>query len=314
MKFTLALAQTDATLGVVEANLEEHLRLIREARGQGADLIVFPELSLTGYLVQDLAPEVALEPHNADPAFMALLEASHALDVMVGFVEADPRYRFYNSVAYLSQGQVVHIHRKVYLPTYGMFDEGRFFAWGDHIEAFDTRFGRMGALICEDFWHVSPPYLLWLDGADVLLLPAASPGRGIVPASERLDTARWVESVVQAYAGLFTVFTALVNRVGYEDGIHFWGGSALYGPDGVALAQAPYHEAALTLHIVDLRALHRARARLPLLRDERTALFQRELARILRRRDLPHAPHLVPPPPERASRSQRHASRSGSVH
>ena len=292
MKFTIALAQTDATLGVVEANLETHLHLIREARQQGADLVVFPELSLTGYIVQDLVPQVALEPHNADPAFTALLEASRSVDVVVGFVEADTRYRFYNSSAYLSQGRVVHIHRKVYLPTYGMFDEGRFFAWGDHVEAFDTRFGRFGMLICEDFWHVSPPYLLWLDGADLLLLPTASPGRGIVPARERLDTARWVENVVQAYAGLFTVFTALVNRVGYEDGIHFWGGSALFGPDGTPLVQAPYHEPALTLHTVDLRALHRARARRPLLRDERTALFQRELARILSRRDLPHAPHL----------------------
>ncbi len=292
MKFTLALAQTDAVLGAVAANLETHLRLAREARAQGADLLVFPELSLTGYIVQDLVPEVALEPHNADPTFTALLEASRDLDLVVGFVEADTRYRFYNSAAYLSQGRIVHIHRKVYLPTYGMFDEGRFFAWGDHVEAFDTRFGRLGMLICEDFWHVSPPYLLWLDGADLLLLPTASPGRGIVPASERLDTARWVESVVQAYAGLFTVFTALVNRVGYEDGIHFWGGSALFGPDGVVMAQAPYHEPALVLHEVDLRALHRARARLPLLRDERTALFQRELARILSRRDLPRAPHL----------------------
>ncbi len=292
MKFTLALAQIDTVLGDVDANLEAHRRWIREARGQGADLVVFPELSLTGYIVQDLVPQVARNPFDADPVFRALLEASRDLDLVVGFVEADARYRFFNSAAYLSQGRVVHVHRKVYLPTYGMFDEGRFFAWGDHVEAFDTRFGRMGLLICEDFWHVSPPYLLWLDGADVLLMPTASPGRGIVPAAERLDTARWVEMVVQAYAGLFTVFTALANRVGYEDGIHFWGGSALFGPDGVALAQGPYHDEALVVHEVDLRALHRARARLPLLRDERTALFQRELARILSRRDLPAAPHL----------------------
>ncbi len=292
MKFTLALAQIDTVLGDVEANLEAHRRWIREARGQGADLVVFPELSLTGYIVQDLVPQVARNPFDADPVFQVLLEASRDIDLVVGFVEADARYRFFNSAAYLAQGRVVHVHRKVYLPTYGMFDEGRFFAWGDHVEAFDTRFGRLGLLICEDFWHVSPPYLLWLDGADVLLMPTASPGRGIVPAAERLDTARWVEMVVQAYAGLFTVFTALANRVGYEDGIHFWGGSALFGPDGMALAQGPYHDEALVVHEVDLRALHRARARLPLLRDERTALFQRELARILSRRDLPAAPHL----------------------
>ncbi|NPA06327.1 MAG: acyltransferase [Chloroflexi bacterium] len=287
---TLALVQFQPRLGDLHANLERHLDWIRRARSQGADVVVFPELSLTGYILQDLVPVVARRPRREDPIFGPLLEASRTVDVVVGFVEEDQRSRFFNSAAYLSQGQVVHVHRKVYLPTYGMFDEGRFFAWGDHVAAFDTRFGRFGLLICEDFWHVSPPYLLWLDGADVMIFPMASPGRGIVPAAPKLSTARWVEAVVQAYAGLFTVFTAFVNRTGFEDGIHFWGGSAIYGPDGSLLAQAPYSQEALLLQELDLRALHRARARLPLLRDERTALFQRELARILERRELPKAP------------------------
>ncbi len=290
MPFALALVQFQTRLGDVQVNLERHLEWIRRAREQGADLVVFPELSLTGYMVQDLVPVVARKPRPDDPAFGPLLEASKRVDLVVGFVEEDRRSRFFNSVAYLSQGEVVHIHRKVYLPTYGMFDEGRFFAWGDRIAAFDTRFGRFGLLICEDFWHISPPYLLWLDGADVMLFPMASPGRGIVPAGAKLGVARWVEAVVQAYAGLFTVFTAFANRVGFEDGIHFWGGSAVYGPDGEQLAQAPYHQAAMVVQEIDLRALHRVRARLPLLRDERTALFQRELARILEQRGLPKAP------------------------
>ncbi len=290
MSFALALVQFQTRLGDVNANLERHLEWIRQAREAGADLVVFPELSLTGYMVQDLVPQVARRPQPDDPTFRSLLEASRQVDLLVGFVEEDRRSRFYNSVAYLSRGEVVHVHRKVYLPTYGMFDEGRFFAWGDQVAAFDTRFGRFGTLICEDFWHVSPPYLLWLDGADVMLFPMASPGRGIVPASPQLGTARWVEMVAQAYAGLFTVFVAVINRVGFEDGIHFWGGSALYGPDGALLVQGPYHEEGLVVQEVDLRALHRARARLPLLRDERTSLFQRELSRILEQRGLPTAP------------------------
>ena len=101
------------------------------------------------------------------------------LDIVVGFVDEDTRHRFYIASAYLSAGRVLHVHHKVYLPTYALFDEGRFFAHGDSIRAFDTRFGRMGMLICEDFWHASPPYLLWLDGADVLLFSSASPGRGL---------------------------------------------------------------------------------------------------------------------------------------
>ncbi len=179
MKLNLALAQICTKLGRVEDNLEKHLATIKEAKANGADLLVFPELSLTGYVLQDLVPVVAHRPTADDPVFRPLLEASQTIDLVVGFVEEDQRNRFFIASAYLSRGEVVHVHHKVYLPTYGLFDEGRFFAWGDSVRAFDTRFGRVGMLICEDFWHASPPYLLWLDGADLFLFISASPGRGL---------------------------------------------------------------------------------------------------------------------------------------
>ncbi|NOY99206.1 MAG: carbon-nitrogen hydrolase [Chloroflexi bacterium] len=276
----LALAQINTKLGDVEANLEKHLSLIKDARAQDADLILFPELSLTGYTLQDLTPSVSHRPVDDDPIFRPLLEASREIDMVVGFVDEDTRHRFYIANAYLSQGEVVHVHHKVYLPTYGLFDEGRFFAWGDSIRAFDTRFGRVGMLICEDFWHASPPYLLWLDGADILLLTSASPGRGLNN-DERLESARWVEHVNRAYANVFTCFVAHSNRVGYEDGLNFWGGATVFDPNGALLARGPYHEEALTIATLDLNQLHRTRVRLPLLRDERTRLVQSELNRIL---------------------------------
>ncbi len=280
MKMNLALAQIATRLGDVEANLEKHLDFIRQAKAQQADLLVFPELSLTGYVLQDLVPTVSHRPTVEDAVFKPLLEASHDLDLVVGFVDEDARHRFYIAAAYLSAGQVLHVHHKVYLPTYGLFDEGRFFAWGDSVRAFDTRFGRMGILICEDFWHASPPYLLWLDGADVLLFTSASPGRGLNE-SEKLDSARWVENVNRSYANLFTSFVAHSNRVGYEDGLNFWGGATVFDPNGERIAQGPYFEEALTVAALDLNQLHRTRARLPLLRDERTSLVQKELSRIL---------------------------------
>ena len=280
MKLTLGLAQHTTVLGSVNRNLEKHLALIREARASGVDLLVFPELSLTGYVLQDLVPAVAQRSGPDSPVFRPLLEASREIDLVVGFVEEDTRNRFYIAGAYLSGGQVVHIHRKVYLPTYGLFDEGRFFAWGDAIQAFDTRFGRVGMLICEDFWHASPPYLLWLDGADLFLFSSASPGRGL-NAGQQLESARWVDHINRAYASLFTAFVAHANRVGFEDGLNFWGGSAAFDPNGDEIAHGPYHEEALTLAEIDLNQLHRTRARLPLLRDERTALVSRELNRIL---------------------------------
>ena len=279
MKLTIALAQINTRLGDVEANLEKHLSLVDTARADGADLLVFPELSLTGYVLQDLASAVAHKASADDPIFRELLEASQDLDLVVGFVDQDDRYRFYIASAYLSRGEVVHVHHKVFLPTYGLFDEGRFFAWGDSVQAFDCRFGRVGMLICEDFWHASPPYLLWLDGADLLLFTSASPGRGLRK-EPQLESARWVEHINRAYASLFTAFIAHANRVGFEDGLNFWGGSTVFDPNGELLAKGPYHQEALTLAEIDLNQLHRTRARLPLLRDERSSLVQRELARI----------------------------------
>ena len=276
----LALAQIKPHLGDTKANLQKHLDYVQQALAQNADLLVFPELSLTGYVLQDLASAVAITPTEGDPLFKHLLQASQYIDLVVGFVEEDRRHRFFIAGAYLSRGQVVHIHHKVYLPTYGLFDEGRFFAWGDAIRAFDTHFGRLGLLICEDFWHASPPYLLWLDGADILLFTSASPGRGLTE-EPQLESARWVEHINRAYASLFTTFVAHSNRVGYEDGLSFWGGSTIYDPNGELLAKGPYQEEALVVSEIDLNQLHRTRARLPILRDERTNLVLKELRRIL---------------------------------
>jgi NAD+ synthase (glutamine-hydrolysing) len=275
----LALAQINTKLGDVNANLEKHLALAKQAAASGADLLIFPELSLTGYVLQDIAADVARPASEADPVFKPLLDASHSLDLLVGFVEMDPRYRFFISAAYLSAGEIVHVHRKVHLPTYGIFDERRYFAAGDSFRSFETRFGRVGVLICEDFWHVSSPYLLWLDGADLFCLTSASPGRGIT--DEILGSAQWVQDINRAYSGLFTSFFAHANRVGFEDGLNFFGGSTLYDPDGRQVARAPYNDESLTLAEIDLAQLRRTRTRLPLLRDERPELVVNELNRIL---------------------------------
>ncbi|MBK9049437.1 MAG: carbon-nitrogen hydrolase [Chloroflexi bacterium] len=282
MKLKVGLSQMNPKLGDIQANLDIHLKTIAQAADQGVELLIFPELSLTGYRLHDLAYSVALRPSQRDPIFGKLLDASRDVDIVVGFVETDARQKFHIAAAYLSQGEMVHLHRKVYLPTYGMFDEGRYFAWGDAIRAFDTRFGRMGILICEDFWHISPPHLLWLDGADILILTSASPGRGIAT-EQKIGSAKWVEHINQAYASIFTNFVLHTNRTGFEDGVSFWGGATVFDPEGKQLVQGPYYEDALVTAKLDLNQLRRTRIRLPVLRDERVELTLRELKRITQR-------------------------------
>ena len=281
MQINVALAQIQTKLADVPANLEKHLDYARRAAARGADLVIFPELSLTGYSLSDAAADTAIPADPQHPVFMRLLAASHNIDLVFGFVEEDVRHRLHIAAAYLSQGRIVHIHRKVYLPTYGIFDEGRFFAPGDRFRAFDTRFGRFGILICEDFWHVSSPYLLWLDGADICILTSASPGRGVQ--QPVLESAHRVETLNHIYAEQFTNYFIHVNRVGFEDGLNFWGGSTIYAPDGSKLAHAPYDEEALLIQPIDLNQIRRSRQRLPLLRDERAHLVHRELGRILQK-------------------------------
>jgi predicted amidohydrolase len=276
----IALAQINTKLGLLEANLEKHLAFIRQAQAEAADLIVFPELSLTGYLLQDLVPTVAIQPAASDPIFKPLLQASKEIDIVLGFVDKDEKHRCYIAAAYLSKGTTVHVHRKVYLPTYGMFDEGRFFASGDQARAFNTRLGRFGLLICEDFWHASLPYLLWMDGAELLIFISASSGHGLSEAPQ-FSAAHWVEHTTKAYANLFTCFVVSTNRVGFEDGICFYGSAHLHGPEGELVAKGPLLEEALTMAEIDFNQLRRARTRLPLLRDERPELILKELKRIL---------------------------------
>ena len=280
MRINVGLAQIYPKLGDVRHNLALHLDYAAQAREQGVDLLVFPELSLTGYQVQDLVPEVALRAEADDAVYAQLLNASRDIDLVVSFVHEDFRNRFYIADAYLSGGETRHLHHKLYLPTYAMFDESRYFAQGNSVRAFDTRFGRVGMLICEDFWHVSPPYLLWLDGADIFILNSASPSRGL-NADDRLTGTRWVELVNQAYGGMFTSYIVHCNRVGYEDGKNFWGGSSVVDPDGEFMTHGLYFDEALITQAIDLNQLHRTRARLPLLRDERPGLVRRELGRIL---------------------------------
>lgn len=278
----IGLAQINPHLGDVARNLEKHLDFIAQAEAQGVDLALFPELSLNGYFLEDLVAETACRLD--DPRLAPILAASERLSLLFGMVEESPDHRFYNSAVYLEGGQVRHVHRKVYLATYGMFDEGRYLAAGEHLRAFDTRFGRVGALICEDFWHPSAVSVVHADGADLILGISSGPGRGVSGESQDLRSAQTWHNLNNLYARMCTSYVVYCNRVGYEDGVNFWGGSEVVGPDGSVVVRAPYFEETLVTAEISSEALRRQRSLLPLLRDERLDLTYRELRRIYRER------------------------------
>ena len=252
----VALAQIAPVLGDRERNLALHLEQIEAAARQQADLIVFPELSLTGYFVRDMVPDLALAPDA--PQIRQLLEAAGKMAVVAGFVEESPRHRFFNTAFYAEGGRIVHLHRKVYLPTYGLFDEQRYFAAGERFQAFDTaRFGRVGILICEDFWHLSAAAIMQAEEVDLLICPSNSPARGVD--GPKIRTAETYEHLAKSFAQLMGAVVVVVNRVGFEDGLCFWGGSMAVGPDGRALAQAPMLDESLTLAAFDPAELRRQR-------------------------------------------------------
>lgn len=282
MNMTVALAQIDCRLADLEANLQTHLELAAAAKQRDVQLIVFPELSLTGYHLQERAAEVAL---TEQAKFLEpLREQSRQLDILLGLVLESPDHRVYNSALYFSGGKILQRHDKVYLPTYGTFEEGKHFARGGRLAAFDNAFSRCGILICEENWHPSAAHLLWIDGANIFFSihcsSAGSASPKNPPVNEPPTSPGACRLLSQFYARMFGAYFVFVNRVGDEGPFHFWGGSQIVNPFGETEATAKYGEPDLLIHTLDLDKIREARIKMPLRRDEDVAFTMRELARI----------------------------------
>lgn len=274
------MAQFAPKLGDVAANLESHKRIIAEAVSGGADLVVFPELSLTGYFLRDLVSEVAIPADH--PVIRELADAARATNVVFGFVEESSRNLIYNSAMWLEKGTIAGLHRKAYLPTYGMFDESRYFAAGNKMRCFETALGRVGILVCEDAWHLANTVILGADGADLVIMLANSPARGV--STDELGSQAVWHHIARNNSLFLNAPVVFANRVGYEDGVCFFGSSQILAPGGTTLAQAPLLEEHLLWATIDPAATRQARIRTPLARDERLHLTLDELERIARER------------------------------
>lgn len=271
----VCLAQIKPTLGNVKINLELMIKNVEKAIEDGADIIVFPELALTGYLVKDMVPAVAIKKETV-PA--QLIELSKKIGILFGAVEEDEDFNFYNAAFYLEDGEVRHIHRKVYLPTYGMFDEFRYFSRGDKFRSFDTKFGRFGIIICEDAFHPSSAYILNQDGAKYIFMLTNSPtrgGQGEIPS----NLMTW-DNLSKTYSSLYGMFVVFSHRVGYEDGVNFAGISKIYNPFGEIIEELPIFEECTKTIKLNRDDLRRAKIYTPTHKNEDIHLTIRELTRI----------------------------------
>lgn len=257
MTCTIAVAQIDSAVGNIPKNISHHLSFIKKAIAKKANLIVFPELSLTGYSVKDLNWDIAL---RAEPQkiFSEFLKLSKSITIIVGAVEEAENFGIYNSAFLFEDGKIHSAHKKIYPPTYGMFEEMRYFNQGKDVRVFESKYGNLGILICEDMWHASLPYILAHDGADVIISLTASPTR-LSGASEKLTVAEVNHEQHRAYARLLSTYVVFANRVGFEDGINFWGGSQIVDPSGVPIATAKLFEEDMIYAKVDENSTRRAR-------------------------------------------------------
>jgi NAD+ synthase (glutamine-hydrolysing) len=273
----LAIAQIRPHKGAYEQNLCRIGALFREVGNwpEPPELVIAPETALTGYFLEGGVRDLAVASTQLFDDLSRQHEESGAppLDIALGFYEVHGN-RLYNSGMYATLGGsdagIRHVHRKIFLPTYGVFDEERFVEAGRSVQAFDTRWGRAAILICEDAWHSFTPMLAALDGAQVIIIPSASPARGVITSDDTagrpVSLARWGR-LAQDIAGEHGVYVALAQLVGFEGGKAFPGGSILAGPRGDILVQAPVFQEATIPAVLDFEEITRARADLPLLAD-----------------------------------------------
>jgi predicted amidohydrolase len=273
----VALAQVDCVLGDVAENARRAREQIARARAEGADLVVFPELSLTGYALGAVTEDVAMALD--DPVIARLAAATDGIAAVVGCVESG-RVQTYNSALFLDGGAIVHVQRKTHLPTYGRWEEHKHFSQGAALRAFDTRLGRLAMLICNDAWQAPLAYVAAHDGARMLIVPACSSleaAAGTDPAELERD---WGD-LLRFNARFLQAWVVFVNRVGEEVGVTFWGGSRIVDPWGRIVVEAPRGEAALVHADLELGAVRRRRRELPLLKEPRLGLIRREIDRLL---------------------------------
>jgi len=275
----IAAVQINTVLGELEKNIEKICEFTEKCIEEGVSVSLFPELSLTGYYLQDITSEIAITPD--DERLAPLKKLSHHIGIIVGGIEESADHILYNSAFYIESGEVKFVHRKVYLPTYGMFDEGRFVGAGNRFGTFTTNGFKSTILICEDCWHFSSLYIPFLNGCKLIFAQSASPGRGYKDMGMFGNTEVW-KNMGEFYSRLTGSYFVYSNRVGVEDGFVFSGNSFICDPYGNIVAEGSTFNEEIVLADIEESIIRSARINLPLLRDEKPHIVQKELDKFLK--------------------------------
>ncbi len=270
----ITLAQVESKLGDVEANLERASEIVQQAGGEDSDLVVFPELFLTGYALGRVDADVSM---SADDPRLKGLSTSQT-DVLIGLYEDGLGVHNYNSASYYAAHGLVHTHRKLYLPTYDVFEERKHFSPGQSMRAYDTRHGRMATLVCNDAWQPHLVFLAVQDGARVLFVPTNSTQSRF---PERYDSETYWRDITVFYARMYQCYVVFCNRVGDEgEHLRFWGGSHVVDPWGEIVCALPEDDEAIVTTDVNLANVRKRRREVPLVREARLGLLAREANRL----------------------------------
>lgn len=275
MHFTAAAVQIAPKKADYAGNVSRAAEAILRCASEGADLVVFPETSLTGYFLEGGVEEVAVPARKAAEDLWERLKGSLSSDVdaIVGFYErADGLiYNAAAHIAFSSVGpKVLHVHHKFFLPTYGVFDEERFVTRGRDVDCYETRFGKFAVLICEDVWHTITPTIAALKGALLIVAIAASPARGF--SENIIGNLQTYRSLISGYAAEHGVWAINSMLVGFEGGKGFTGGSIVADPFGKIIAEGPVGEEHILMAKIDMDLVDIARQQSPLLADLKSAL------------------------------------------
>lgn len=265
-EINVALAQIDCKIGDKKHNVDKMVKHIKAAKRKDANLVVFPELSLTGYVVRDLAYELAETTNGSSIDLLGDVAKKEKVYIVFGMIEKSEKAHavLYNSAVLLGPEGFIGRYQKTHLPTHSVFEEKRYFRPGYQTPVFDTDIGKIGLMICYDVFFPEVARMLRLNGSQLTVCISAS------PAIRR----KFFEVLTVARAMENTTYLAFVNLTGIEDGLQFWGGSRLIAPNGSIISQAKYDDEDQVVGSIDYADLKRTETFVPTLRDLRPEFFE----------------------------------------